>query len=134
VITPFARVSDERDWALLAEVFNPDVVVDYSTGTHLEGREAVVAGLRAALQGSGPSQHLIGNHVVEIEGGRARSSCYVRTLIGGAPGGPFAGRTYELVGEYHDELIRTPRGLEGSEPPHGHRLRVGRPPRPLAVT
>ena len=108
----YARACDERDWVLLAGVFTPDVVVDYSTGNHVEGREAVVAGVRVALEGSGPSQHLLGNHDVEVDGERARSSCCVRAFSVGAPGGAFADQTYELFATYNDELVRTDDGWQ----------------------
>jgi hypothetical protein len=73
----------------------------------VEGRDAVVAQVRAALEGCGPTQHLIGNHVVELDGDRARSSCYVRAFAAGAPDGPRAGQTYELFAVYRDELVRS---------------------------
>ena len=84
----YAQAVDERDWELLAGVFTRDVEVSYSSGNHVEGRDAVVAQVRAALEGCGPTQHLIGNHVVELDGDRARSSCYVRPSLRERPMAP----------------------------------------------
>jgi hypothetical protein len=50
----YARALDERDWELLAGVFTPDVEVSYSSGNHMQGRDAVAAQVRAALEGCGP--------------------------------------------------------------------------------
>ena len=80
----YARALDECDWELLAAVFTPDVNVWYSSSNHVEGRDAVVAQVRAALEGCGPTQHLMANHVVDLDGDLARSSCYVRAFAAGA--------------------------------------------------
>ncbi|WP_263648330.1 nuclear transport factor 2 family protein [Nonomuraea cavernae] len=57
---------------------------------------------------SAASQHLLGNHRVEVSGDRARSLTYARVHHQGA--GPFAGRSYECLGEYDDHWARTPAG------------------------
>jgi hypothetical protein len=103
----YALALDERDWELLAGVFTPDAEVYYSSGNHVQGRDAVVAQVRAALEGCGPTQHLLGNHVVEFDGDRARSRCYVRAFAAGAPDSRWAGHTYELFAVYRDELVRS---------------------------
>jgi ketosteroid isomerase-like protein len=103
----FACAVDEHDWRAVASVFAPDVVIDYSTGTHLVGPDAMVKLIRGVLDGSGPSQHLVGNFIVDVDGDRARASCYVRTFIAGAPGSPVADSAYENFAVYHDELVRT---------------------------
>jgi hypothetical protein len=106
----YSTALDQRDWKLLDEVFLPDVVIDYSTGTRVEGRDRVIAQIRSVLEGRGPTQHLLGNHVVTVNDDRATSSCQVRAFSAGAPDGPHAGDVYELFGSYHDSLVRIPAG------------------------
>jgi hypothetical protein len=103
----FACAVDEHDWSAVASVFTPDVVIDYSTGTHLVGPDAMVKLIRGVLDRSGPSQHLVGNFIVDVDGERARASCYVRTFIAGALGSPVADDAYENFAAYHDELVCT---------------------------
>jgi ketosteroid isomerase-like protein len=106
-VNRYATALDARDWALLDEVFTPDAVGDYGAG-ELKGREALRRMVSGMLGGSGPSQHLLANHRVELEGDAARCVCQVRAFSAGA--GPAAGRSYELLGEYRDQLVRTPDG------------------------
>jgi ketosteroid isomerase-like protein len=106
-VNRYATALDARDWALLDEVFTPDAVGDFGAGL-LQGREAVRELVRRTLGGSGPSQHLLANHCVELDGDAARCVCQVRALSAGA--GRAAGRSYELIGEYRDRLVRTPDG------------------------
>jgi hypothetical protein len=106
-VNRYATALDSRDWAMLDEVFTPDVLGDYGAGV-LEGREAVRGMVRHMLGGTGASQHLLANHRVDVEGDTARCVCQVRAFSAG--GGARAGQTYELLGEYRDRLVRTPAG------------------------
>ena len=108
VLDRYAEALDARDWALLDGVFLPDATTDYGSGP-LEGRPAIVARIVAALGGCGPSQHLLGNYKVEIDGDRARTSCKIRVLHIGL-GDKADLEPYELLAEYHDTLERTPDG------------------------
>jgi len=106
-VNRYATALDARDWKLLDEVFTEDAEADLG-GQKLAGREALVGLVRRMLGGSGPSQHLLGNHRVELDGDRARCVCQVRAFSAGA--GPASSRSYELLGEYRDELVCTPKG------------------------
>jgi hypothetical protein len=64
--------------------------------------------LRALLGGCGPSQHLLGNYQVDVDGDRARSVCRIRVYHQGA--GARAHLAFEVFGEYHDTWVRTPDG------------------------
>ncbi len=70
VVNRYATALDSKDWDLLDEVFSPDVRADF--GERLEGVAAVKALVRSMLGGCGPTQHLLGNHRVEVDGDRAR--------------------------------------------------------------
>lgn len=98
-----AAALDRRDWDRIAAIFTAG-----ATGYRGTGRDTVVAIIRRHLGGCGPSQHLLGNHRIEIDGDRARSLTYVRVYHQGA--GPYEGRFYECFGEYDDHWVRTPDG------------------------
>ena len=106
-VNRYATALDSRDWALLDEVFTPDAVGDFGRGL-LTGREAVRDLVRRMLGGCGPTQHLLANHRVELDGDAARCVCQVRAFHAGAGAG--GGGSYEIFGEYRDRLVRTPDG------------------------
>ena len=107
-VTRYATALDSRDWDLLDRVFTPDVAADFGMGPR-NGLETVRKTVIGALGGAGPTQHLLGNHRVEIDGDSARCVCLVRAYHGGERG------TYELFGEYRDRLVRTPAGWRIAE-------------------
>ncbi|MFI0357552.1 nuclear transport factor 2 family protein [Actinomadura sp. 9N407] len=98
-----ATALDTRDWDALGAAFTPD-----ATGYGASGRDAIVAQVRRHLGGCGPSQHLLGNHRVEVDGDQARSLTYGRVMHLGK--GPTEGLTYECFGEYEDHWTRTGEG------------------------
>jgi len=112
----YSECLDTRDWPRLAEVFTVDVDMDFGDW-HQQGLERVTATIRSYLDGCGPSQHLLGNYRIELDGDRAASRCYCRVMHMGR--GEHAGKTYEAWIEYADELVRTPQGWRS-------RRRVGR--------
>ena len=67
VVNRYATALDARDWDLLDQVFSSDVIGDF--GDHrLRDRDAVKDMIRGMLGGCGPSQHLLANHRVELDG------------------------------------------------------------------
>ncbi|WP_026403849.1 nuclear transport factor 2 family protein [Actinomadura sp. WAC 06369] len=102
-LAEMAAALDRRDWDAVGAMFVPD-----ATGYGRTGRDTIVARVRAHLGGCGPSQHLLGNHRVEIRGDEARSLTYARVHHQGE--GEAAGRAYECFGEYEDHWTRTPDG------------------------
>jgi len=104
----FAEAMDRRDWAMLDDVLLPDASGDFGEGFQPQGRLALIALFKHFLGRCGPTQHLIGNLVVEIRGERASSRCYVRDLHQGA--GERAALTFSSPGIYDDEWILTGRG------------------------
>ena len=107
VLDRYAEALDSRRFELLEQVFAPEVDFDFGEWRVRSLAEAV-ATIRTYLDGCGPTQHLQGNDRVEVDGDRARSRVYVRASHLGV--GSAAGRTYEMAGEYADELRRTPQG------------------------
>lgn len=107
VLIGYARLCDERDWNAVGEVFSEDASADYG-GRHLRDRATILAMLRDNLGGCGPTQHLLGNLVVEVDGEAVSSRIAVRASHLGA--GEKKGETYECMGHYHDRWTRTDGG------------------------
>lgn len=99
----FARAMDERDWGALDAVLSEDGTADLGTGL-VTGRAAIVAFIRSFLDACGPTQHLIGNLVVDVDGERATSRCYVSDMHKGQ--NEKAHLTFSTLGEYHDTWVR----------------------------
>jgi hypothetical protein len=96
-----ASIFDHRRWDRVGDVMLPDVHA-YDE----QGLDAVVSNsLRRHLGGCGPSQHLLGNHQVEVDGDHARSVSRARVFHQGL--GERADRSFECFGEYHDTWTRT---------------------------
>jgi hypothetical protein len=98
-----AAALDTRDWAALGAAFTED-----AHGYGVRGRAAIVAQVRDHLGGCGPSQHLLGNHRIAIDGDSASSQTYARVYHVGA--GERASAYYECLGQYSDTWTRTPDG------------------------
>jgi hypothetical protein len=107
VVQRYATAADTRDWKLLDQTFTPDVRGDFGE-FQLRDVEGVRAMMRQHLDGCGPTQHLLGNFRIEIDGDTAHCTCAVRAFHAGR--GANAHLTYELFGEYRDELVRTGAG------------------------
>lgn len=98
-----AAATDGRDWEALRALTVTDV---HAYGSR--GIEAVLASMQAHLGGVGPTQHLLGNHRITVDGDRARSLSYGRVHHVGA--GAMAGSSYECLGDYDDHWVREPSG------------------------
>lgn len=103
----YAEAVDRRDFGLLESIFAPDIEYDFGEWV-ARSRDEAIAVMRRYLDGCGPTQHLLGNYRVDVDGDRATSRVYVRAFHVGI--GAAAGRTYEMGGEYRDEWVRTPDG------------------------
>jgi hypothetical protein len=107
VLNAYATCLDARDWLGLNDVFHPQAVGIYGA-TH-NGRSAIIESIRSFLGGCGPSQHLLGNYQVAIDGDEARSATKARVLHIGAD--ERADLTpYEAIGVYRDRHLRTADG------------------------
>ena len=103
----YSECLDTRDWARLDEVFTEDVDMDFEAW-HEQGLSKVTKIIRSYLDGCGPSQHLLGNYRIELDGDRASSRCYCRVMHQGK--GEHQGKRYETWIEYADWLVRTDSG------------------------
>ena len=99
----FARCMDARDWDTLRTLLVDDAVAEFGRGPEI-GADRIVESIREFLDVCGPTQHLLGNIVVEVDGETARSSAYVSDMHLGA--GARSTLTFSTLGEYHDRWVR----------------------------
>ena len=100
----FARAMDDRDWATMAEILTEDAQGDFGTGP-LAGSAAIIDLIRGYLDNCGPTQHLLGNVIVDVDGDTATSRAYIRDVHLNATADPSV-RFYTL-GDYHDTWRRS---------------------------
>lgn len=100
-VVRFARAMDERDWPVLHAIMLPDATADLGTGT-LRGPGETEAAIRSFLDDCGPTQHLLGNMLIDVdlESGTATSRTYVSDLHLGF--GDRQGLSFSTLGDYHD--------------------------------
>ncbi len=110
----YCAALDGRDFAALERCFTEDAVAVFGRvrGRH-EGIEAIQRVCRAALEPLDASQHLVANHLIELSGDTAHSSCYIRAQHTRRefPGG----ENYLIAGSYIDDWRRTPEGWRIAE-------------------
>jgi hypothetical protein len=102
-LTRFARAMDERDWPAAKAILSEDATGELGTGP-LNGPDAIIACIRHYLDGCGPTQHLLGNLLIEITGDTAESRCYVSDMHLGA--GDLSALSFVTLGDYHDRWRR----------------------------
>lgn len=96
-----ARAMDDHDWTAVSEVFADDAKGDLGTGP-LVGSAAIVSLIRSYLDACGPTQHLLGNVIVDVAGDTAVSRAYVHDLHLSADGS----ERFYTMGDYHDRWER----------------------------
>jgi uncharacterized protein (TIGR02246 family) len=111
VLNRYATAIDTRDWTKLDEVFAEDAVGDFTSfggRDEMIGREAIVAGIRAVIDGFEVTQHLLGNQSARIDGDTAHLTAYIHAvhILTGGRGDP----EYTIGGRYEIDLNRTPFG------------------------
>lgn len=108
VLDRYATACDSRDWGLFDQIFTPNVETDYGGPNMFNNRKAVVDMIRSMLGGCGPTQHMLSNYRITIDGDTANSICSVRAFHVGI--GEAKDKTFEVWGEYRDRLVRTGEG------------------------
>ncbi|BBY66750.1 nuclear transport factor 2 family protein [Mycolicibacterium helvum] len=103
----FARAMDDRDWATMAGILTADAEGDFGSG-RVAGNAAIIGLIRGYLDSCGPTQHLLGNIVIDVDGDIARSKAYVRDVHLNSTADPSV-RFYTL-GDYHDTWRRSADG------------------------
>lgn len=108
VLDLYATALDNRDWAALDEVFAKEASTHYEGMGHFDGRDAIVQFISQVLNQCGPTQHLLGNYRIEVDGDTATAKCYLAAIHAGI--GDYQGQTQTVWGEYRDRLVKTPAG------------------------
>jgi 3-phenylpropionate/cinnamic acid dioxygenase small subunit len=100
----YATALDGRDWDLLASCFTADARLDYDT-SGVFGRDDFVAHCEEGLARMKATQHCVTNHVIKIDGDRARSTSYVVAQHIRPDDVIFT-----LGGTYYDDFVRSAAG------------------------
>ncbi|MEM9038013.1 MAG: nuclear transport factor 2 family protein [Actinomycetota bacterium] len=112
VTNRYCHAIDGGDWDTLRErVFLPDAVMEFRPGDPDHQRndiDGIVDYIATALGPLDTSQHLVGSHVVEVDGDEATCRCYLhgQHVRRAAEGGP-----HMIVAlTYDDRVVRTEAG------------------------
>ena len=100
ILDGYAEAVDRRRFDDLEELFTEDIEFDYGPDWHTVGRKQAIARIADSLAHCGPTQHLLGNYRVEIDGDEATSRVYVRAFHVGI--GAAEGLSYEMAGHCRD--------------------------------
>ncbi|MET9547255.1 nuclear transport factor 2 family protein [Streptomyces sp. NPDC006627] len=110
--TRSAWSTDRRDWSAFREVFADEVDLDYTSlnggePLHLP-RQSIVDGWRTVLSGLDATQHLVGNHLVTVDGDTAECTASVLAthILANDRGEPI----WTVGGHYRYRLARTHEG------------------------
>lgn len=105
--TRYCWALDRHEFDELRTIFLPDAFARLGE-TDCQGINAILARIRSALTRLDASQHLVGSHVVDLDGDRAHHRCYLQAqhVLHGAE----AGELWMVAGVYEDECVRTPEG------------------------
>lgn len=120
----YAECLDTRDWPGLADVFVESVQMDFGVW-QAKSLDEVRTNIRSFLDGCGPSQHLLGNYRIQLDGDVATSKCYCRVMHFGK--GEQQGKSFESWIEYADELERTTHGWRSRKRVATPQMNVGDP-------
>lgn len=102
-LVAIARAMDERDWAAFREILLPDATADLGAG-RITGRDEIARFIAGFLDACGPTQHLLGNVLIDVRGDEAASRAYVSDMHKGQ--GAKAELTFSTLGDYHDQWRR----------------------------
>lgn len=104
----FARILDNKAYDDAGEVFAEQVSFNYGIGGEQEGLGALCGLFRQFLDRCGPTQHLLGSVVVDVEGDSAVSRSYVQARHQRRD--DVMGPVLDTNGEYVDRWERLPQG------------------------
>lgn len=109
VLMAYAAAIDKRNWPALEQVLAAEATAHYESFGDFTGRRAIVDGVRTFLEGCcGPTQHLVSNLRIAVEGKRATATCYIQAIHVGL--GDYKDHLLTVWGEYRDRLELGPEG------------------------
>lgn len=81
-INKYATGIDLRDWSLYRSIFADEVEIDFSSfGGQPAAKQKAddwVTGVKSVLSGFDATQHVLTNHVIDIDGDRAQTRVYMK--------------------------------------------------------
>jgi len=120
-LATLARILDTRAWDRVSEVVASEIRFDYGNdGREEQGLDAVLQNFRRYLDVCGPSQHMLGSIIVEVDGDVATSRAYVQARHQGRE--DKASALSDSNGEYIDRWERRPEGWRYRHPEDRPRL------------
>ena len=107
IVSQYCWSLDTKDFEELRNVFTPDAFAILG-GTECHGIDAIIKRISSALTRLDVSHHLVGSHIVEVDGDQASHRCYLQAqhVLKGTEGGDL----WMVAGTYEDQLVRTPDG------------------------
>jgi len=103
----YCQAMDARDYDALHDIFVADATACLA-GIDEIGLEAIIARCSRVLDPCNATQHLVGNHLVTLDGDTATAQCEVQAQH--VRRGVEGGSTFTLGGRYRDQVTRTPAG------------------------
>ncbi|MBL5980589.1 nuclear transport factor 2 family protein [Comamonas sp. NyZ500] len=100
----FVRMLDQRDWDALPNIFSEDVVFDYAEGVERKGLTQMRTRISGFLVNCGPTHHLLGSIIVEVQGNTALTKAYIQSRHQGM--GDRSNLYFDANGEYIDHWER----------------------------
>ena len=108
IINLYGLAMDTQRWDLFDRIFTPDCDVDYGPTSSWTAREPFKADFGTFHELFDATQHVMTNHLVQVEGSRAAAHTYGswRLIRHGAGDPP----VWDGTGYYDDQLVRTEAG------------------------
>ena len=108
IINLYGFAVDTQCWALFDRIFTADVVADFSASAQWQDLASFKRDFAVFHDPFDSTQHAMLNHLVQIEGDRAKAFTYgnwrlIRKAVDGDP-------RWDGTGWYDDELVRTADG------------------------
>jgi ketosteroid isomerase-like protein len=122
LVAAYARALDKRDWPAILDIFTEDAT---AYEDNVIGPEAIAGLNRERLAEAGSTMHFIGHQTIAVDGDTATAVSQIRVFRIGA--GASEGKTFEIMGEYHDELRRTSKGWRIFYRQFDRRIVIGKP-------
>lgn len=116
LVNQFAVFNDAGQYVKLADLFSENGIYARPTDpdNFVKGRDAIVAAFQARPADK-LTRHLMTNIVIDVTGPDSATGIAYITLYAGsterpAEKGGFIANASQLIGEYHDEFVRTDQG------------------------
>lgn len=108
VINRYSTSMDSRQWDLMDDVFLDNATVDMNDAMFCRGRTQILHLIRTAIECCSITHHMNSNIEAVVDGDTARVTSKFRAWHRGR--GVREHLTFEALGYYHDEFLRTPEG------------------------